>query len=1044
MYSSLWNDLEINEKKALIAKQEVLKAEAANNAEGNESVSPGLPTGSLIIPETTTIWSDSNGSNRVPMIHVEDLSSMLLYGAEKFAYGVGADDETVRYYYPATDAVKSDGSPNANDSSATSSSSNNSNWTMSGLFHQISEKLLRSHRFTSQMEVLDLYCGKGLDEDLNPLLVDHFDWLQDISFASAYPMQAEPDPVTVDKIPIVPTLNVPGMKADAATARSTKSNASNGNNSRSSSPERRGTPDEPIRKTIRIPEMKYPNGICENFSAIWKEYLNAHQLKPCVIVTTGPAKVGKTALSEALGNKLKGLTVVDPLNCVKEVIQLVDDTPERTTTAHSSAENLQHQVSTASRPPTTVGLASTTPNSKQFSIAPADLGASLKSRIVGALEIILKPAEDGTAAKPPPKGKKTAPVADTNSNGVFAVDLTTLTDETLKSLPTSLIRECISYKIYALVNTGICKGCVLDLNWGTIPDLFTKKQHFEDVFCCKNLITMPTPPPGSRLGRMQSSLGGVGTPPAMSGRLGSSAAAVAANNAIAAATKAVCDMQANMIWPEMVLELQCDGSAIIRKQMQLWGVAVDHPVNKLSKDQQAHLHALNESIQTYSNSLIEIGTVLNASSSVATDTNATEMPGEGAVAVDESANETADKGEKKECNEGDDVSRSQLSYKLLSHPCIVEFEQPYTAGSNIETKSNGSLAYSWRPKVHRVDMTPLFLDSQTNTCLTAEELQDSVEMETVINIYCMPEVHGAIGWFREEYSVRYTEAPVVEAEKSEDNEQENVLGAAAGSASTESTVENTIAESARSNGAVTPTPLAVASTPSFSNTSTSVISRSKSHSRHHGDTRGADGGARGTTANGLRDMDLTSCNMDTDKIGVGYMDNDTSNPLVDPQGGLGQHHTPTIEEINHSLSCVIETEKEPLINSAQELQAYLVSNVLTHTAEGLINIARNEPDDPIKFLYNFLKKRGKILQKSAESKAFDNFIAPLSDSEIQIFFASRGEEVPKKYLNRKTSAPDSAQEDKFDIPVLKVLKQESNDHDSVCDSPTSFSERAIR
>ena len=45
--------------------------------------------------------------------------------------------------------------------------------------------------------------------------------------------------------------------------------------------------------------------------------------------------------------------------------------------------------------------------------------------------------------------------------------------------------------------------------------------------------------------------------------------------------------------------IQCDAAAITRKQMLQFGVAPDLPVAKLSKDQQATLNALNETLAGY-------------------------------------------------------------------------------------------------------------------------------------------------------------------------------------------------------------------------------------------------------------------------------------------------------------------------------------------------------------------------------------------------------------------------------------------------------------
>lgn len=72
---------------------------------------------------------------------------------------------------------------------------------------------------------------------------------------------------------------------------------------------------------------------------------------------------------------------------------------------------------------------------------------------------------------------------------------------------------------------------------------------------------------------------------------------------------------------------------------------------------------------------------------------------------------------------------------------------------------------------------------------------------------------------------------------------------------------------------------------------------------------------------------------------------------------------------NGIMSVLNDAEKELLMSKTDELQKFLGATVLPHVAQGLINIARERPDDPIMYLADYLDSQAKLLESNSEEAA---------------------------------------------------------------------------
>lgn len=969
-FTSLWKDCDITTKRA----REQAEAEAIEA--GEPLPLPGVSTSSL----TTTILSDSNGSNRVPMVHIEDLATQLFHLASVFAAAVANScsenlpgSSCGDVYFAASDVPPPQ---TAQSGTSSSSSSATAAWTLAGLFHNISEKLNRVVKFTSQSEVMEMYFSSD-DQENSLLCSGKFDWLQDISFVSSLAIS--------DGGP-----SVSFAAAGAAVF------AANGLNPPSHPPSRDKTSIPPVpldEMTPEIPILQYPNGLCASFTKIWNQFLAAHKLVPCVVLVTGPSFVqGKVCVVEEVARHLD-LAVLDPVGCV---IEVVDN--------YGSGKN---------------SISGTSTSTSTDSASISGMGEGLRGRIIRHLEAASKAGQEAAAESAKGgKGKGKAADAVAGAGSTEKVEITSITEETVKTLPRGLIHQCVAFKIYSGVKSGTYKGCVLDISWDSSL-LIKSTQDLLDIFTCKDLITLP-PTPAGRRGAGGDSSGRMGTGRSSTGSQATAAAA------IATASKNIMEMQKAMVWPDLVVEIQCDNSVILRKQMLQWGVALDLPINKLSKDQQAAHAALESAIHSYKESLEEIGSppkelphfphVPGGKPTEPIDEHAhTHAHGDGA-----GLSPRRDKDKEKEAAAAlaDPNSKVNRPYKTLTHPVILSLE--HIAQKLVSTFPG---AKHWMPNVFRSNITPIYSANGNNAPISNEEVKPLVF--EIIDKFVEMEVHGPVGWYKEPVEL-IVEEPGGAGEGSAISPVTSTMTACATTpvAAAAATVGGktspmTVDTAKKAVGTTKPVPAETTATAKLSTETVSKAdgpksargrtgSRSRSGSltdgtkpqtpREHGTlTRSAStAGSKSKGKDAAVNPDAVY-EFDLLRIGEGF---------AEPTDLSGGNKVPSdmlvnMEGLNAAVQAIADpAEKEALVGRAAELQKYLVANVLTHAAECLIIIARTRPEDPIRFFYDFLLERGAQIQSTSEAQAFQNFIDPLSADEVRAFYASRGEEVPEEVLAR--------------------------------------------
>jgi len=91
----------------------------------------------------------------------------------------------------------------------------------------------------------------------------------------------------------------------------------------------------------------------------------------------------------------------------------------------------------------------------------------------------------------------------------------------------------------------------------------------------------------------------------------------------------------------------------------------------------------------------------------------------------------------------------------------------------------------------------------------------------------------------------------------------------------------------------------------------------------------------------------------------------------------------TFSDISASISDVQGESRELLLKQADELQQYLLINVLPFLTKGMIGIARDKPTDPIRFIAEHLRNCGLEQEKEAELQALERFNSLLQDANVE-------------------------------------------------------------
>lgn len=96
---------------------------------------------------------------------------------------------------------------------------------------------------------------------------------------------------------------------------------------------------------------------------------------------------------------------------------------------------------------------------------------------------------------------------------------------------------------------------------------------------------------------------------------------------------------------------------------------------------------------------------------------------------------------------------------------------------------------------------------------------------------------------------------------------------------------------------------------------------------------------------------------------------------------LASHAKSRIAGLNANLSELEANDRKSVVTHCEELQKYLLDNVLPHIADGMIRVARDRPDDPIAVMIQFLHQRATKVEEDARSSALSKFNEALSLAE---------------------------------------------------------------
>lgn len=89
-----------------------------------------------------------------------------------------------------------------------------------------------------------------------------------------------------------------------------------------------------------------------------------------------------------------------------------------------------------------------------------------------------------------------------------------------------------------------------------------------------------------------------------------------------------------------------------------------------------------------------------------------------------------------------------------------------------------------------------------------------------------------------------------------------------------------------------------------------------------------------------------------------------------------------IEELNSTLQALGPMMCNILRPNSDKLNTYLVENVMSHVAEALVLIHRDQVDDPMTFMSDFLRKRGEDLEVTETKNAHEKYFAAVREAEL--------------------------------------------------------------
>ena len=114
----------------------------------------------------------------------------------------------------------------------------------------------------------------------------------------------------------------------------------------------------------------------------------------------------------------------------------------------------------------------------------------------------------------------------------------------------------------------------------------------------------------------------------------------------------------------------------------------------------------------------------------------------------------------------------------------------------------------------------------------------------------------------------------------------------------------------------------------------------------------------------------------------------SSAPTPEPVAVTDTNSTPdtSTEKIkeNNKLAGLSEKHKKALLTKTAKLEKYILSTVGPHLTECLVKIEREKPEDPLKYLIEFLDNRSDSVEQAAEVKARQRFDILLSQAEALV------------------------------------------------------------
>lgn len=88
----------------------------------------------------------------------------------------------------------------------------------------------------------------------------------------------------------------------------------------------------------------------------------------------------------------------------------------------------------------------------------------------------------------------------------------------------------------------------------------------------------------------------------------------------------------------------------------------------------------------------------------------------------------------------------------------------------------------------------------------------------------------------------------------------------------------------------------------------------------------------------------------------------------------------SLQRVNDSVSSLSNESRTALIGRCDELQEYLLKNVMPCLVKGMVEIGKGKIEDPILFISHFLQQEGQRLEDVAEAEALEAFQRILLDA----------------------------------------------------------------